>query len=66
MEDRIKELQHINKTGTDPKLKSQRGGQVEVLVKNRIKWPHEYVLAGHVQPIDHGSMGGRFLQDHER
>ena len=46
VEDRIKELQQINKTGTDPKLKSQRGGQVEVLVKNRIKWPHEYVLAG--------------------
>ena len=46
MEDRIKELQQISKTGTDPKLKSQRGGQVEVLVKNRIKWPHEYILAG--------------------
>ena len=46
VEDRIKELQQISKTGTDPKLKSQRGGQVEVLVKNRIKWPHEYVLAG--------------------
>ena len=46
VEDRIKELQQISKTGTDPKLKSQRGGQVEVLVKNCIKWPHEYVLAG--------------------
>ena len=46
VEDRIKELQQISKTGTDPKLKSQRGGQVEVLIKNRIKWPHEYVLAG--------------------
>ena len=46
VEDRIKELQQISKTGTDTKLKSQRGGQVEVLVKNRIKWPHEYVLAG--------------------
>ena len=46
VEDRIKELQPISKTGTDPKLKSQRGGQVEVLVKNRIKWPHEYILAG--------------------
>ena len=46
VEDRIKELLQISKTGTDPKLKSQRGGQVEVLVKNRIKWPHEYVLAG--------------------
>ena len=46
VEDRIKELQQISKTGTDPKFKSQRGGQVEVLVKNRVKWPHEYVLAG--------------------
>ena len=46
VEDRIKELQQISKTGTDTKLKSQTGGQVEVLVKNRIKWPHEYVLAG--------------------
>ena len=46
VEDRIKKLQQISKTGTDPKLKSQRGGQVEVLVKNRVKWPHEYVLAG--------------------
>ena len=46
VEDRIKELQQISKTSTDPKLKSQRGGQVEVLVKNHIKWPHEYVLAG--------------------
>ena len=40
-------MQQISKTGTDPKLKAQRGGQVEVLVKkNRVKWPHEYVLAG--------------------
>ena len=27
------------------KLKSQRGGSVLVLVKNQLKWPHEYVLA---------------------
>ena len=28
------------------KIKSQRGGPVDVLVKNRVKWPHEYILAG--------------------
>ena len=28
------------------KIKSQHGGQVEVFVKHRAKWPHEYVLAG--------------------
>ena len=34
----------LNKAGT--KLKSLRGGSVEVLVLNRVKWPHEYVLSG--------------------
>ena len=34
----------LNKTGT--KVKSLRGGPVEVLVPNRVKWPHEYVLSG--------------------
>ena len=28
------------------KQKSLRGGSVEVIVPNRIKWPHEYVLSG--------------------
>ena len=47
VEERIKELQQLAKTGTsESKIKSQRGGQVDVFVKNRIKWPHEYVLAG--------------------
>ena len=27
-------------------MKSQRGGKVEVLIKNRVKWPHEFVLSG--------------------
>ena len=31
---------------SDNKIKSQRGGQVDDFVKNRIKWPHEFVLAG--------------------
>ena len=28
------------------KIKSQRGGSVDVFVSKRVKWPHEYVLAG--------------------
>ena len=31
-------------TGT--KFKSLRGGPVEVVVSNRVKWPHEFVLLG--------------------
>ena len=40
----MKQLADAEKTGT--KLKSLRGGSVEVLVSNRVKWPHEYVLSG--------------------
>ena len=40
----MQELASLNKAGT--KLKSLRGGSVEVLVPNRVKWPHEYVLSG--------------------
>ena len=47
VEDRIKELQQLTKSGmSDNKIKSQRGGAVDVFVKNRVKWPHEHVLAG--------------------
>ena len=45
VEKRLQELASLNKAGT--KLKSLRGGPVEVLVPNRVKWPHEYVLSGH-------------------
>ena len=44
VEMRLQELASLNKTGT--KVKSLRGGPVEVLVPNRVKWPHEYVLSG--------------------
>ena len=44
VERRLQELASLNKTGT--KVKSLRGGPVEVLVPNRVKWPHEYVLSG--------------------
>ena len=47
VEDRIKGLQQLTKRDmSEGKIKSQRGGKVDVFVKNRIKWPHEYVLAG--------------------
>ena len=40
----LKELAEIEKTGT--KQQSLRGGPVEILVPNRVKWPHEYILSG--------------------
>ena len=46
VEQRLQELSDLAKTGTTSKLKSQRGGSVEVLIKNRVKWPHKYVLSG--------------------
>ena len=47
MEERLEELKQLNKTGTvDCKNKSQRCGRVDVFVKNKVKWPHEYVLGG--------------------
>ena len=45
VDQRIHELSVLAKTGTDSKIKSQRGGPVEVYIKNKVKWPHEYVLA---------------------
>ena len=46
VDQRLRELADMSQTGTLNKVKSQRGGQVEVLVRNRDKWPHEFVLAG--------------------
>ena len=43
VEQRLKELQETEKQG---KLKSLRGGSAEVMVKHRVKWPHEYILLG--------------------
>ena len=43
VENRIQELAQMSKAGN---LKSQRGGKVDVIVKHRVKWPHEYVLTG--------------------
>ena len=44
VDQRLKQLANAEKTGT--KIKSLRGGSVEVLVPNRVKWPHEYVISG--------------------
>ena len=43
VEQRLKELQETEKQG---KLKSLWGGSVEVMVKHKVKWPHEYILSG--------------------
>ena len=37
VEERIKELQQLAKSGMSDKIKSQRGGTVDVFVKNRVK-----------------------------
>ena len=44
VQQRIQELNQLVNTGVS-KIKSQRGG-VDVFVKHRVKWPHEYVLSG--------------------
>ena len=46
VEERIRQLSNSDKKGTDPRIKSQRGGSVDIFVKEKVKWPHEYVLAG--------------------
>ena len=43
--ERLSELQHLNSTGMSQKIRSQRG-DVEDFVKQKVRWPHEYVLAG--------------------
>ena len=43
--ERLSELQHLNSTVMSQKIRSQQGG-VEVFVKQKVRWPHEYVLEG--------------------
>ena len=31
--------------GQDPKHKAQQGGSVVIFIKERVKWPHEFVYA---------------------
>ena len=49
IQDRLRELSGVDKKGTDLKIKSQRGGSVDIFVKERVKWSHEYVLAGNTK-----------------
>ena len=34
------------KVGNENKIKSKRGGAVEVIVKHKVTWPHEAILGG--------------------
>ena len=44
---RIRELERQSEaTGTGTKIKSKRGGNIDVLVKNKVAWPHEAILGG--------------------
>ena len=49
VEERIRQLPSSDKKGTDPRIKSQRGGSVDMYVKEKVKWPHEYVLTGNTK-----------------
>ena len=43
----LADLEKVNSVkGNEQKLKSKRGGPVEVLVSYRVNWPHEYILGG--------------------
>ena len=46
VEERLKQLQESDKPGKIKSLRGGGGGAVEVLVQNKVKWPHEYVLSG--------------------
>ena len=46
VENRLKELPGLNKKGIESKIKSQRGGSLDVYINQRVKWPHEFILAG--------------------
>ena len=46
VDQRLQELSDLAKSGTFQKVKSQRGGTVDVLIKNRVRWLHEYILSG--------------------
>ena len=45
VQQRLHELSEKIHSGNG-KIKSERGGPVDFFVNQRIKWPHEYVLAG--------------------
>ena len=46
VQERLLELNEIATSGMPLKLKSQRGGGVDVFVRRRVRWPQEFVLSG--------------------
>ena len=47
IDSRIRELERQSEaTGTREKIKSKRGGNIDVLVKKKVVWPHEAILGG--------------------
>ena len=47
IDSRIRELEcQSEATGTREKIKSKRGGNIDVLVKKKVAWPHEAILGG--------------------
>ena len=48
VEEHIRQLSDLDKKSTEQKIKSQRGN-VDIYVKQHVKWPHEYVLAGNTK-----------------
>ena len=69
VEDRLKELSGLNKKGIDSKIKSQRGGSVDVYVNQRVKWPNEFVLAGTSKDYNqtkYHTVDGQILSNYER
>ena len=49
VEARIRQLSENDSKGTNPKYKSQQSDSVDIFVKERVKWPHEFVLAGNTK-----------------
>ena len=46
VDQRLQELSDLAKSGIpNAKFKFQRGGNVDVLIRNRVRWPHENVLS---------------------
>ena len=47
VDSRIMALNEVTSSqGKDVKIKSKRGGNIEVHVTNKVSWPHEAILGG--------------------
>ena len=49
VEDRLRQLPGVDKKVLIRNLKVREGGSVDIYVKERVKWPHEFVLAGNTK-----------------